>query len=271
MSARQSFNARQTAPVIADRYATTYNNRWWPAIHVSSVALMAYHTGAADSGAKWRSAQPAGHALDSELQDEDLTALDSSQHTTCRYLPRARSIHGDSTISMLYLCGISSQQPAITFTLTTAGLHGYYDTACIHESVTRTVTVWTEWHLLRFIPGHLIVYLNKVGNTKNKEVQLLNPANTKHLYNICTMLVQRRRLWSDVVQMLCKCFVFAGKYPTKSDTVIWQWQYNNPWSADIFLYKLRHNRIFSVWDHHTCLSQLFLLYLNTYVMSLRPL
>ena len=36
------------------------------------------------------------------------------------------------------------------------------------------------------------------------------PANTKHLYNICTMLDQRRRRWSDVVQMLYKCFVFAG-------------------------------------------------------------
>ena len=32
--------------------------------------------------------------------------------------------------------------------------------------------------------------------------------NTKYLYNICTMLVQRRRRWTDVVQMLYKCFVF---------------------------------------------------------------
>ena len=35
-------------------------------------------------------------------------------------------------------------------------------------------------------------------------------ANTKHLYNICTMLVQRRRRWADVVQILYKCFVFTG-------------------------------------------------------------
>ena len=27
---------------------------------------------------------------------------------------------------------------------------------------------------------------------------------------ICTMLDQRRRSWSDIVQMLYKCFVFAG-------------------------------------------------------------
>ena len=33
---------------------------------------------------------------------------------------------------------------------------------------------------------------------------------TKHLYTICTMLAQRRRRWASVVQMLYKCFVFAG-------------------------------------------------------------
>ena len=36
------------------------------------------------------------------------------------------------------------------------------------------------------------------------------PASTKHLYNICTMLGQRRRRWAAVVQMLYKCFVFTG-------------------------------------------------------------
>ena len=44
-------------------------------------------------------------------------------------------------------------------------------------------------------------------------IQILHiPANTKHLYNICTMLAQRRRRWADVVQMLYKCFVFAGMW-----------------------------------------------------------
>ena len=33
--------------------------------------------------------------------------------------------------------------------------------------------------------------------------------NTKH--NICTIVDQRRRRLADVVQMLCKCFVFAGQ------------------------------------------------------------
>ena len=35
-------------------------------------------------------------------------------------------------------------------------------------------------------------------------------ANTKHLFDICAMLDQRRRRWADVAQMLHKCFVFAG-------------------------------------------------------------
>ena len=39
------------------------------------------------------------------------------------------------------------------------------------------------------------------------------PVNTKHLYNICTMLDQRRRRWADVVQMLYKSFVFSGIDP----------------------------------------------------------
>ena len=38
------------------------------------------------------------------------------------------------------------------------------------------------------------------------------PVNAKHLYSIYTMLDQRRRRWADVVQILCKCFVFAGMY-----------------------------------------------------------
>ena len=36
------------------------------------------------------------------------------------------------------------------------------------------------------------------------------PVNTKHLYSIYTMLDQRRRRWVNAVQMLYKCFAFAG-------------------------------------------------------------
>ena len=35
-------------------------------------------------------------------------------------------------------------------------------------------------------------------------------ANTKHLYTICTTSAQLLRRWSNIVQMLYKCFVFTG-------------------------------------------------------------
>ena len=38
----------------------------------------------------------------------------------------------------------------------------------------------------------------------------ITPANTKHLYSICTTSAQRLRRWANIVQMLYKCFVFAG-------------------------------------------------------------
>ena len=47
---------------------------------------------------------------------------------------------------------------------------------------------------------------------------LLNyPENTKHLYNICTTLAQRLRCWTNVVQMLCKCLVFASRGGSKGE------------------------------------------------------
>ena len=38
----------------------------------------------------------------------------------------------------------------------------------------------------------------------------ITPETQKKLYDISTMFSQRRRRWADVVQMLYKCFVFAG-------------------------------------------------------------
>ena len=45
---------------------------------------------------------------------------------------------------------------------------------------------------------------------KQKHYKVIFPVHAKHLYIICTMLDQRRRRYADVVQMLYKCFVFAG-------------------------------------------------------------
>ena len=52
----------------------------------------------------------------------------------------------------------------------------------------------------------LAQHQTSTGSTPRVCWAALNPGNTKHLYNICTM---RRRRWAGVVQMLCKCFVFA--------------------------------------------------------------
>ena len=46
--------------------------------------------------------------------------------------------------------------------------------------------------------------------------------NTKHLYNICTMLVQRRRRCADILHMLYKGFVFAGIGPMSSSSAKWK-------------------------------------------------
>ena len=46
-------------------------------------------------------------------------------------------------------------------------------------------------------------------NQSDKHIRA-NPANTKHLYSICTTSAQRLRRWTNIVQMLYKCFVFAG-------------------------------------------------------------
>ena len=43
------------------------------------------------------------------------------------------------------------------------------------------------------------------------------PANTKHLSNICTTSAQRLRRWSNIVQLLYKCFVFPGLWSSTSN------------------------------------------------------
>ena len=61
------------------------------------------------------------------------------------------------------------------------------------------------------IHAHMLYGYSPIQTLKNGICYLI-PVNTKHLYNICRMLDQRRRRWADVVQMLYKCFVFAGMH-----------------------------------------------------------
>ena len=46
------------------------------------------------------------------------------------------------------------------------------------------------------------------------------PVNTKHLYSICTTAAQRLRRWSDIVQMLYKCFVYVYPACRRGDRII---------------------------------------------------
>ena len=60
---------------------------------------------------------------------------------------------------------------------------------------------------------HHIISLVLKGLLCKSEVKFVtdNQVNTKHLYDIYTMLGQRRRRWVDVVKMLYRCFLFTGK------------------------------------------------------------
>ena len=43
------------------------------------------------------------------------------------------------------------------------------------------------------------LHISESHSTSVDAHKCFNPANKKHLYNICTMLNQRRRRWADVV------------------------------------------------------------------------
>ena len=53
----------------------------------------------------------------------------------------------------------------------------------------------------------LIIYINMNTEQSSKHKTFVGP------YGICrpTMLDERRRRWADIVQMLYKCFAFAGR------------------------------------------------------------
>ena len=72
--------------------------------------------------------------------------------------------------------------------------------------------------LLKSPPWHLYVLnLLTISSPYN------DSSKRKHLYNICSMMDQRRRRWDDVVQMLYKCFVFVGDSSEKKRKVCITW------------------------------------------------
>ena len=52
--------------------------------------------------------------------------------------------------------------------------------------------------------------VNELGGPVIPGNRALYSANTKHLYNICTMTAQRLRRWPNIVQILYKCCVLMA-------------------------------------------------------------
>ena len=60
-----------------------------------------------------------------------------------------------------------------------------------------------------------IIFVDFCAPQAARLIYSASPVSTKHLYNIYTMLDQRRRRWADVVLMLYKCCVFSGSNQKK--------------------------------------------------------
>ena len=109
----------------------------------------------------------------------------------------------------------------------------------------------------------------------------VNPVNTKHLYNICTTLDQRRRRWADVVQMLYKCFVFAGKLAIVCSYEAWYldtvyfllhvlekhetWTWWPHYFCKVYRYACNHSKsLMNISSSHFCINQIFYIYYVCY-------
>ena len=66
----------------------------------------------------------------------------------------------------------------------------------LHNNVTFSDLKWNHFNHMK-----MLLFSHKSRNY---------PANSKHVYNIYTMLVQRLWRWSNIVQILYTCFEFAG-------------------------------------------------------------
>ena len=90
---------------------------------------------------------------------------------------------------------------------------GHWKTAHLEGQSTRSVAI--TFIILGFVSYAVSMGAGAASASSQKRKKTMKQiisiaANTKHLYNICTFLAQRRIRWADVVQMLYKCFVFAG-------------------------------------------------------------
>ena len=153
-----------------------------------------------------------------------------------------------------YRCYMNTPRAALARLTTLSGCHSpqaLFDLFHIADLMTYSLN-WYLWHVTstlhrRKLRGFrifnflwnkkcYIVYsrlqFGKVYVTQHTQ----NPANTKHiiLYNICTMLAQWRIRWSNVVQMLFKCFVFAEKLIRYIEVKNIAWIVHPSWFIKIF-------------------------------------
>ena len=82
----------------------------------------------------------------------------------------------------------------------------------LESCVWRTVSSQSSNHPQEVLLAQFSLYVHK-GGLKPDSFHFISskkrsdPANTKHLYNICTTSSR----WSNIVQMLYECFVFTGE------------------------------------------------------------
>ena len=85
---------------------------------------------------------------------------------------------------------------------------------------------------------------------------------------LCCFIVS---YWSGLSKMLNICKQLSCIYDIVFNSGTTTYCILYPYNAELFYENLGDQRVFSLWNHHKCLSQLFPINLNTYVMGLRPL
>ena len=78
-------------------------------------------------------------------------------------------------------------------------------------------------------------------------------------------------VYLEVTLYLCGDSIMVVRPLYSQLTANWTNLKLNPYNAEFFFIKRGDQRVYSIWNHHKCLSYLILIHLNTYVICLRPL
>ena len=111
-------------------------------------------------------------------------------------------------------CCISDHALILTLLLSLRDLQTIPATYVCGLGITRSrLLIWRLWPGLigKYLTLNLLGIGRRFFSSTARGLLVDYLVNTKYFYSICTMSGQRRRRWPDVVEMLYKCFVFAGK------------------------------------------------------------